>query len=217
MPRERRESLSNRTARFFVALAIISLLPLAACDGGEEGDSSPGTATSGASGTGSASPTASAEAEGTYSGNGVSFRYPADWREFTVIDTTTSSGNQRWNTAFGIDRVNFVSVSSYLINIPITTDNIEGQEDSIRREIEKMFIRAGGSLESGPTDEEMAGLPALGFEGAALNPDGKTVNIRLVLAFRRALEYLVNCQYDSSGEDEILEGCDQIVSTFAVD
>jgi len=212
--------VSNRTTHFVIALAITSLLPLAACgsgDGDGGGDSSPGTATSGATGTGSSSPTPSTEAEGTYSGNGVSFRYPADWREFTVIGTTTSSGNQRWNEAFGVDRINFVSVSGYLINIPITSDNIEEQKESIRREIEKMFARAGGSLESGPTDETMAGLPALGFTGTAQNPDGEPVNIRLVLAFRRALEYLVNCQYDSSGEEAILEGCDQIVSTFTVD
>jgi len=208
--------VSSHARRLVTTLAVSSLLVLTACSGNGGGGSSPSATTSGGA-SGSGSPTSSMSTVKTYSGHGISFRYPKAWKELTMSGTTASSGKQLWNETVGMDGINFVTVSGYTINIPITAGNIDEQKDIIGQQIATLFERAGGGLERGPTDETLAGLPALGFTGTALNPSGEEVSSRLVLAFDRLTEYFVNCQYDSSGEDEILEGCDQIVSTFSID
>ncbi len=109
-----------------------------------------------------------------------------------------------------------MSVAGYTINIPITADNIADQKDALSQQIQGLFQQAGGAMSGGPTDETMAGFPALGFTGTAKNPNGATVNSRLVLAFDGTTEYFVNCQFDDTGQAATLAGCDQIVSTFAV-
>lgn len=107
-------------------------------------------------------------------------------------------------------------MAGYKLSKEITPDNIADQKDGLAKGIQGLFTQAGGSMTGGPTDETMAGLPALGFTGTAKNPGGATVNSRLVLAFDGTTEYFVNCQFDDTGKTAILAGCDQIVSTFAV-
>jgi len=197
--------------RVTLALALVGALTLAACSsngGGGSASSSPTAASSETS-----SP---ATAGKTFSGNGISFQYPESWQEFTLSGTTASSGNQLWNETVGIDAINFVSVSGYTINVPITNDNIDDQKAGIGQQISALFTQAGGGIDGGPTDETMAGLPALGFTGTAKNPAGALVSSKLVLAFDGTTEYFVNCQYDSTGESELLAGCDQIVGSFSV-
>jgi hypothetical protein len=202
----------NRASHFVATLALASLLTMTGCSGG--GGSSPESPSGTTAGTGS--PTSSIAAGQAFAGDGISFRYPQGWSELTLSGTSASSGSQLWNETVGMDGVNFVSVSGYLINISITTNNIGEQKDNIGRQIAVLFTKAGGSLESGPTDESLAGLPGLGFTGTALNPSGQSVSSRLVLAFDRTTEYFVNCQYDSSGQSALLAGCDQIVNSFAL-
>jgi hypothetical protein len=205
--------VSNQTTRLVTTLAVSSLLVLSACSGNGDGGSSPSATTSAG---GSGSPTPSMSSAKIYDGNGITFRYPKAWKELTLTDTTASSGRQLWNETVGIDGTNFVAVSGYTINIPITAGNIDEQKDIIGGQIATLFERAGGSLEDGPTDETLGGLPAIGFTGTALNPSGESVTSRLVLAFDHLTEYFVNCQYDSSTETALLAGCDQILSTFSI-
>lgn len=204
--------------RISLVLALVSALALVACSNGGGGGSGGSGASTGASErpSGVSSGTPSPVAGTTFSGNGVTFRYPESWQEFTLSGTTASSGNQLWNETVGIDAINFVSVSGYTINVPITSDNIDDQKAGIGQQISDLFTQAGGGIDSGPTDETMAGLPALGFTGTANNPDGQPVRSRLVLAFDGTTEYFVNCQYDDSGQAELLAGCDQIVGSFSV-
>ncbi|HZP89515.1 MAG TPA: PsbP-related protein [Actinomycetota bacterium] len=198
--------------RIPLVLALASALALVGCSGNGGGGSTATSSPTGVPG-GTSTPSASGK---TFSGNGISFQYPESWQEFTLSGTTASSGNQLWNETVGIDAINFVSVSGYTINIPITSGNIDDQKAGIGQQISDLFAQAGGGIDSGPTDETMAGLPALGFTGTANNPDGQPVSSRLVLAFDGTTEYFVNCQYDDSGQSELLAGCDQIVGSFAV-
>jgi len=197
--------------RISLVLALVSALALVACSNGGGGGSASSSPTVASSET--SSPTTAGK---TFSGNGIAFQYPESWQEFTLSGTTASSGNQLWNETVGIDAINFVSVSGYTINVPITSANIDDQKAGIGQQISALFTQAGGGIDSGPTDETMAGLPALGFTGTANNPDGQPVRSRLVLAFDGTTEYFVNCQYDDSGQTELLAGCDQIVGSFSV-
>ncbi len=167
----------------------------------------------------SATPSASSSTSAsgtTFTGNGVSFDYPSGWQKFTLTGTTAQSGSSLWTETVGTDPINFVSVAGYTINIPITADNIAAQKDALSQQIKGLFQQAGGAMTGGPTDETMGGFPALGFTGTAKNPNGATVNSRLVLAFDGTTEYFVNCQFDDTAQAATLAGCDQIVSTFAV-
>jgi hypothetical protein len=152
----------------------------------------------------------------TFTGNGVSFRYPEEWREFSVTDTSASAGDELWNETVGLDDVNFVSVAGYEINVEITHDTIEGQAGPIGDQIGALFAQAGGELLSGPDTTTLAGLPALRSTGTAINPSGAEVTSTLVLAFDGTTEYFVNCQYDEDGRSDILAGCDVILATFDV-
>ncbi len=152
----------------------------------------------------------------TYRDNGVRFTYPKRWDEFTVTETSASSGNELWNQTIGIDDVNFVSVSGYEIELDVTQDNIDEQADPVGRQMGSVFAQAGGELVSGPDITTVAGLPALTFVGTAVNPSGEDVGSRLVLAFDGTIEYFVNCQYDDAGERQITDGCDLILSTFEI-
>lgn len=189
-------------------LALVLLLPACTGDGTRSDGSPPPAAT-----TASPSPTAGGPGR-TFEGEGVSFTYPKDWAELELVGTTASAGNALWGVTVGIDKVNFVSVSAYGINVPVTAETMDEQAGRIARQIEALFQQAGGELLAGPTVATMAGLPALGFTGTARNPNGDLVTSRLVLAFDAATEYFVNCQHDDAGAAEVLAGCDRIVASF---
>jgi len=188
-----------------VLAAVASLA--AACTGSSDGTVLGGSGT----------PATSASAAGaTFSGNGVSFSYPRDWKAFGRTDTSASTGSQVWSHTVGVDGRNLVNVSAYSLSVPITSENIEARADGIRSQLDSLFAQAGGTLGSGPTRLEMGGLPALAFTGSARDPNGAPVEDRLVLAFDGTTEYFVNCQYDRRSKAEIGDGCDQVVSTFEV-
>lgn len=213
-------TLSTKFFRVSSAALIGLALVAAACSKGSDSAPSPTSSaspTSSVSSSGSPSASSSVSASATtFTGNGVSFDYPSDWQQFTLTGTTAQSGSSLWTETVGTDPINFASVAGYTINIPITADNIAAQKDALSQQIKGLFQQAGGAMTGGPTDETMAGFPALGFTGTAKNPNGATVSSRLVLAFDGTTEYFVNCQFDDTGQTAILAGCDQIVSTFTV-
>jgi hypothetical protein len=206
--------------RSLVVLLAFAALAGAACTGsGRAGEASPSGDPSGTAS--AAAPTASitpSTSEGqTFSGNGVSFSYPEGWRRFRLSDSSASEGTQDWSETVGIDRRNLVAVSRFTLDVSITDANLQARTDAIRAQLESLFTQAGGALRSGPSAQEMGGLPGLSFTGTARTPDGRTVSSRLVLAFDGRTEYFVNCQYDHAGRDRIVPGCEQVVSTFSLE
>jgi hypothetical protein len=171
---------------------------------------------SAASATG-ASMTATATAV-TYSAHGVSFNYPQGWQSLNITSSSASTnGTVVWQEAFGPGPgSNFVSVTDYSLSASVTADNIDQQEPQTTNSITSLFQQAGGSLTSGPDKTTMGGLPALGYAGTAVDPDGNKVSIRMVLAYDGATEYYVNCQGSQAGESAIAAACDQIVGSFSL-
>jgi hypothetical protein len=152
----------------------------------------------------------------TYRDHGVSFSYPAGWRQMRLADSSASTGTFDWTATVGIDSRNLVNVSRSTIGTAITPTNISAKTGSITLQIRSLFTQAGGSLSGGPEAEDVAGLPALRYAGDARTPAGRSVHTRLVLVFAGTTEYAVACQYDDRVARQMLAGCDQVVSTLSV-
>lgn len=198
-----------------LALFGVCVAVLAACG---KGNSTPSDSAA-VSGSPSVPVTASASASGqVYSANGVSFDYPQGWQSLEVTASSASTnGTVVWQEAFGPGPgSDFVSVTDYSLNASVTADNIDQQEPGTTNSITSLFQQAGGSLTSGPDKITMDGLPALGYAGTAVDPDGNQVNIRMVLAYDGPTEYYVNCQASQPGASAIAAACDQIVGSFSL-
>ncbi|MBI2238944.1 MAG: hypothetical protein HYU54_10545 [Actinobacteria bacterium] len=210
--------MSFRRPRTLTSFGLALALALTACSKSSStgGGSSPSpSAAASATPTAVASPSA-VPTGGAYSQNGVSFQYPEGWQESTLIGTSASAGSANWSATVAIDEVNFVTLAEYTNEVSITADTIGDQQDSLTSQISDLLTQAGGGLESGPTQETMAGLPALGYIGTALNPDGVEVRSRLVLAFDGTTEYFVNCQFTAESEADVLAGCSMIQNSFQI-
>jgi hypothetical protein len=199
-----------RRAPVVVGLLVVAFAAAAAC-------TSPSGTSASTSPASSTLPTSTPGAGGrTYSDHGVSFSYPKAWRPMRLADTSASTGTFEWTATVGIDPPNIVNVSRSTIGTSITSSNLEAKTGSITLQVRNVFTQAGGSVTDGPVAQNVGGLPALGYSGAARTPAGRPVHTRLVLAFDGTTEYVVVCQYNDRAADRILAGCDQVVSTFSV-
>lgn len=193
-----------------IALVVLALL-LGACSSKDEG---------GASDTAGASTTV---ASATYSDNGVSFEYPGTWKEFTQTDAV-EAGNKLWGVSYGpaeseggAGTANFVAVQSYQLNQEVTADNLPQLKGSVEGFVKQLVEQGGGQIDSGPTEMTMGGIDGYSFEISGVDVGDIETSSRLVLVFQGDIEYFVNCQYAGDAESEILNGCDQVVDSFAVD
>jgi hypothetical protein len=194
-----------------LAMFGVCVTVLAACGRGSATPSASPTSAS-------ASVASSTSASGTYSANGVSFDFPPEWQSLNITATSaTTNGSTVWQEAFGPGSgSDFVSVTDYSLSASVTADNLDQQEPQTTSSIASLFQQAGGSLTSGPDKITMGGLPALGYEGTAHDPDGNQVSIRIVLAYDGTTEYFVNCQGSQAGESAIAAACDQVVGSFSL-
>jgi PsbP-like protein len=152
----------------------------------------------------------------TFEGHGISFDYPDDWNEAEETSTAVSSGNQRWSESFGIDENNFVTLTEYEVNIDVSDENIADLEGEIGQTIEGLTQQAGGTVEEGPSEVTMGGLPGFRFKLSGVEAEGGTVDSSIVLVFDGTTEYFLNCQFTAEHRDEIDEGCTQIIDSFEV-
>lgn len=154
--------------------------------------------------------------DNSFEGHGISFAYPGDWNEAEEKSTAVSSGNQRWSESFGIDGNNFVTLTEYEVNIEVGEENISDLEREIGQTIEELTQQAGGSVDDGPSEVTMGGLPGFRFELSGVEAEGGTVDSSIVLVFDGTKEYFLNCQFTDEHSDEIDEGCTQIIDSFEV-
>ncbi len=150
----------------------------------------------------------------TFTGNGVTFDYPADWQEVTLGEAAATSSTPVWQETVAVAEFDFVNVAEYTLQTPVTADTIGDQTDALTASLEPLFTQAGGQLDSGPESTTMGGLPALEYTATVQAPGGQTVKSRLVLAFDGSTEYFVNCQATDQYMEDVLAGCDIVVSSF---
>lgn len=110
-----------------------------------------------------ASPATTGGDVATFTGNGVTFNYPADWQEVTLGTPAAESSAPVWQETVAAAELDFVNVAEYALETPVTADTIESQTAALTASLEPLFTQAGGQLDSGPESTTMGGLPALEY------------------------------------------------------
>jgi hypothetical protein len=170
----------------------------------------------------SASPTpvGSTPETSSYADNGVSFDYPSDWQLLDQTGATSSTGgDQLWTQALGLglSEASVVIVSAYQLRLDVSKVPPEQLKTEIDATLDQLTQQAGGSRVGGLETTTLGSLH--GYEATidATSPAGSAVQSRVVFAFDGDLEYYVNCQYEPDARSAILDGCDAIQESFAVD
>lgn len=157
----------------------------------------------------------------TYRGHGVSFEYPAGWREASKVHVATAGGEEAlWRTAVGIGtgahEVSGVIVEAFRLGAPVTAENLAEVKPAaaaaVRQELEQ---GGGGAMQGGPEELTVGGLPALRF-GGTTTIDATPVETTVVLVFDHTTQYAVACQHERDKAAEVQRGCDQVLRTFKV-
>jgi hypothetical protein len=150
----------------------------------------------------------------TFQGDGYSYSYPGDWEETTV---TAASGDVPSATVVGPGGANSFYVGASLLDISVSEENLDQYSSDLVAETDQLFWQAQGQVTSGPERTTVAGLPALRLEASAVNQDGTQTKSHVILVYDGNTEYFLNCQYTPEGADEMTQGCNQAVDSFAVE
>jgi hypothetical protein len=177
---------------------------------------------------------------GQWGGHGISFSYPAAWQHIAG-QFQYQSGTALWTEFFAPippptappadptqpapattptpDQVtDLVAVAAYRLPISITKKNLPKYKPLIQMTIVQLATRAGGHVTTAPTRITMGKLPGYRFEVAVPTQAGAILSSRIVLVFKKKIEYFVNCQYVQDGPlaAEVTSGCDQVMQSFHV-
>lgn len=163
-----------------------------------------------------AAKTKDSRASHVFSGHGVSFRYPNNWRQ---IKPKGLSGRGLWtvmvepSNSSGAD---IAFLTEYRNPRAVTKKNLAAQTPGITSVVAGVARRAGGALLSGPTPIAMGGLPGYGFRISAIASEKRPSSSRLVLVWKGKTEYFLNCQHLTQGVlgGEIERGCKTIIASF---
>jgi hypothetical protein len=151
----------------------------------------------------------------TYRANGVSFEYPAGWREHSIPPASGGGGQRLWSTIVGPGtQMDVIAVEAFGGSLPVATAqdiDTSGLESLVRR----LFAQVGGAMQAGPEQITMAGLPGLWFRGTGTSR-GSRYESTLVFAFSGTTEYFVNCQHTSAMAAAVERACGLVVASFRV-
>lgn len=158
----------------------------------------------------------SVEESNTYLGNGVTFDYPAGWIEGSGEMAASSAGGETlWSTAVGLAERDLVTIQVYRLKVPVTAQNLDAVTPELEQLVRQLAAQLGGSVQRGPDDETVAGMPGVRFEVTAAVA-GIPFQSTLIFAFADTIEYFINCQRTAENADELGQGCDQIMRTFTL-
>jgi hypothetical protein len=148
----------------------------------------------------------------TYREHGISFDYPADWRELDTRDFGSAGDAEAlWSTAVGTGGLNMVTINSYQLRTAVTTENV----DAVEAELEKLVQRSYEQQLAGPERITVDGKPGFRFRSGTTT-EGTTIEKIDLFFFDGTTEYQLGCQFDRDKAAEIEQGCDQIVRSFTV-
>jgi hypothetical protein len=174
---------------------------------------------------------------GEWGGHGVSFSYPTAWQHIGG-QFQYQSGTALWTEFFAPilptappadpnqpastttpapDRVtDLVAVAAYRLPVSITKKNLPKYKQLIQMTIAQLATKAGGQVTTAAVRVTMGKLPGYRFEVAVPTQAGTTLSSRIVLVFKKKIEYFVNCQYVQDGPlaAEVTSGCDQVIRSF---
>ena len=153
----------------------------------------------------------------TYSANGVRFDYPESWDRFPAEPATATEGsNELWSVTVGPDKTNLVNVTAYRLNLEVTDENLSSIEAELDDVISGIVERAGGTIASGPDEDEVAGYPAYTYSWQGVEVSGEPKDSAAYFIFVGDTEYFINCQFSDETADDIEAGCDTVLGSFEV-
>jgi hypothetical protein len=150
-----------------------------------------------------------------YIGNGVSFRFPHEWK---TIKPQGLKGRGLWTVMVAppdTSGTDIAFVTEYRTPTTITKKNLASKKPGITSTVAGVARQAGGALRSGPTPITMGGLPGYGFRISAM-VERRPSTSRLVLVWKSKTEYFLNCQHLTKGilGAEVERGCRMIIASF---
>lgn len=150
----------------------------------------------------------------TYRAHGVSFDYPARWREGSPsVAAGCCNGYQLWAAGVGLDWRDAIDVGANRSSPSITAANIGIAIPALVRIGRSFFGQAGGSLRTGPERITMGGMPGLRFRGSA-RVHGIAQDVTFVIAFNGTTNYWITCTHTPAKAAEVERACGQVVRTF---
>ena len=152
----------------------------------------------------------------THQAHGVTFEYPVGWRDVTDDTTRDPADNEIWSVTLHATETDGVAIVALPTQPePITADKLDAVKQYATPFFRELYALRGGSMRDGPSESTVAGLPALRYQGDELF-NGTPVEVTRVRILGATTEYLFACQYTRAHAAEITQGCEQILSTFAV-
>lgn len=114
----------------------------------------------------------------------------------------------------GVDSTDLVIIEAYRIGIPVTQANIAAAAAEVRAAVEHTFRQGDGAVQPVATRLTVDGMPAVGLK-ATMRLESIPAQSTLIFAFHATTEYFFNCEYTKAHEQEMKQGCMQIVDTFS--
>jgi uncharacterized RDD family membrane protein YckC len=147
-----------------------------------------------------------------YRGHGISFRYPAGWREESRT-VRARHGAAHWAVLVSPGtEADGILVANLRLSIHVSAANRAAVTADLRRLIEKSF-RPRGVLRGGAQQITIGGLPGFRFRASGTLPDGTSFASTLNFAFNGTTGYLVNCQHAHAGA-AVAAACSEVIRTF---
>ena len=148
-----------------------------------------------------------------YRAHGVSFDYPAGWRE-ADFPASAASG-LLWKTGFSPGTgADLIAVEAHRLSIPIGAGNLAAASSQLEPIVRRFFAQEGGAMQAGPQQIAVGGLPGLRFQGTGTQHDGTVMGNTLLFVFNGTIEYVINCQHTRANAGEVERACGQVMRTF---
>jgi hypothetical protein len=159
----------------------------------------------------------SSDEDNTYRAHGVSFEYPAGWQEITGdarSEVEAGDRDELWTAAFGIGEADVVAVTTHRLTMRVTADNLDAATEGVTSFVRRLSEQTGGTVQDGPVEITIAGMPGLRYRGEWANENGTPLESTLMFAFDGTAEYFIECRRSRERAAEIEQGCDQVLRTF---
>ena len=192
--------------RFFAVVGMVVIVLFASACGGE---SDPDTDTGGDT------DVAEVEDANTFEQGGVTFEYPGDWEAQTDAPVSMEMDSEAFAEALGPDENNVVVVQAQPVGQELTEEDISGAKSQLDASIRALIEGGNGEVTAGPDDLDAGGGFGYTWEFSDLDLEGTPGSGKAAIFFAGDDEYVVLCIF-TDAEEEITEGCDQILATFEI-
>jgi hypothetical protein len=186
--RIRSSSLPARPLWTLALVATLAVVGLAGC-GGDDDDSEPSTFES-----------------DTFS---FTFEYPDGFEITEDVDVSQELGGAIDETvAIAMDDDNALILQRATLNLEIDESNLGLAKEEFDGLVQQVDPGAAGE------EGELAGFPSLTYDAVTLTTPEEGES-RITILFEGDQEYVINCQSNPDGRDEIEEACDLALETLA--